>query len=113
MPLLDFMKNRPQQTTTKPASMPAVETPKPEVQKDVTKVLSPAELAKFRDVGERLQKATAHARGGMPQPGAADGGNAALLQKQNNQEKTQAALSPTDQFNGQTVTQKKARGWER
>jgi|SRR5579871_2469151 len=109
MALLDFMKNRPQQTAAKPTQ----EAPKPEAQKDVSKVLSPAELAKFREVGERLQKATAHARTGSQQPSAGDGSNAALLQKQNNQEKTQAALSPTDHFKGQTATQKRARGWER
>jgi hypothetical protein len=109
MALLDFMKERPQQQT---AAKPAPETPMPEAQKDVTKVLSPAQLAKFRDVGERLQKATAHSRSGAQQS-AGDGGNAALLQKQNNQEKTQAALSPTDHFKGQTATQKRARGWER
>ncbi len=110
MALLDFMKNRPQQQT---AAKPAAETPKPEAQKDVTKVLSPAELAKFREVGERLQKATAHSRAGTQPPAAGDGGNAALLQKQNNQERTQAALSPTDHFKGQTAIQKRARGWER
>ena len=110
MAFLDFMKNRPQQEQ---AAKPAPQTPKPEAQKDVTKVLSPAELAQFREVGERLQKATAHARGGMQQAAAGDGSNAALLQKQNNQDKAQAALSPTDHFKGQTATQKKARGWER
>ena len=110
MALLDFMNNRPQQQA---AAKPAPQTPKPETQKDVTKVLSPAELAKFREVGERLQKATAHTRGNAQQSGAGDGSNAALLQKQSNQEKTQAALSPTDQFKGQTATQGRSRGWER
>ena len=109
MALLDFMKNRPQQTAGKPAP----ETPKPEARKDVSQVLSAAELAKFREVGERLQKASVHARSGHQQAAAGDGSNAALLQKQNNQDKAQAALSPTDQFKGQTATQKRARGWER
>jgi hypothetical protein len=113
MALLDFMKNRPQQMAANATPKTAPETPKPEAQKDVSKVLSPGELAKFREVGERLQKATAHARGGMQQSTAGDSGNAALIQKQNNQEKAQAALSPTDRFKGQTAVQKRSRGMER
>jgi hypothetical protein len=110
MALLDFIKNRPQQ---QPAAKPAPQTPKPEVKQDIAKALSPADLATVREVGARLQKATAHSRDGAQQPAAGDGGNAALLQKQSNQEKTQAALSPTDRFKGQTMTQKRAGGWER
>jgi hypothetical protein len=110
MALLDFIKNRPQ---PQPAAKPAVETQKPEAApKDVTKVLSPGELARFRALGEKLDKATAYARGNA-RPEAAGGGNEALLQKQSNQQKTQAALSPTDHYKGQTATQKKAMGWER
>src|SRR3954451_21371433 len=109
MAFLDFMKNKPQQNLT---AQPPSQTPRPDVSKDVTKVLSPAELSKFREVGERLQKASVH-RGGPQLAGAGDGSNSALIQKQQNQNKTQAALSPTDQFKGQTATQNKARGWER
>jgi len=110
MALLDFIKNRNQH---QPAAKPAPQTPKPEMQKDVTKVLSASQLAEFRAVGERLQQATAHLRAPAQQMTTGDGGNAALLQKQNNQDKTQAALSPTDRHKGQTVTQQRARGWER
>jgi hypothetical protein len=110
MALLDFIKARNQQQA---ATKPAPATPKPEAQKDVTKVLSASQLAEFRAVGERLQQATAHLRGHAPQVAAGDGGHAALLQKQNNQDKTQAALSPTDRAKGQTVTQQRARGWVR
>ncbi len=110
MALLDFIKNRPQpQAAPKPApEAPAAQT----TQKDVSRVLSAPDLAQFREVGARLEKATAHARNPV-QPDAGDGGNAALLQKQNNQDRTQAALSPTDRYKGQTATQKRALGWER
>jgi hypothetical protein len=110
MALLDFIKNRPQPET--PAK-PAQEAPKPEAPKDISKLLSPAQLAQVREVGERLQKATFHSQGGMQQPAAGDSTNAALLQKQNDQDKAQAALSPTDHHSGQTAVQKRARGWER
>jgi hypothetical protein len=110
MALLDFIKNRPERQA---APKPAPETQAPQAPpKDVSRVLSPADLAKFREVGARLEKATAHARSPV-QPEAGDGGNAALLQKQNNQDRTQAALSPTDHYKGQTVTRKRALGWER
>jgi hypothetical protein len=110
MAYLDFIKNRPQPQA---APKPAPETPVPQApQKDVNKVLSPPDLARFREVGARLEKATAHARNHV-QTEAGDGGNAALLQKQNNQDRTQAALSPTDHYKGQTATQKRALGWER
>jgi hypothetical protein len=110
MALLDFIKNRPQQPA---AATPPAQTPTPEPKKDVTKVLSPADLAKAREIGERIQKATLHARSAQDQPAAGDAGNAALLQKQSNQDKTQAALSPTDRSKGQAMTQKRASGWER
>ncbi|HET6841375.1 MAG TPA: hypothetical protein VFK06_06765 [Candidatus Angelobacter sp.] len=110
MALLDFIKQRTQQQS---GPKPTMETPKLEAQKDVSKVLSGAELAKFRDVGERLQKATTYSRSQLLAPAAGDDSNAALLQKQNNQNKAQAALSPTDHHKGQTAIQKRARGWER
>ena len=110
MALLDFIKNRPQPQA---AAKHAPETPKPEASKDATKVLSPIELAKFREVGERLRQATSHLQGSSQQPAAGDASNAALLQKQSNQDKTQAALSPTDHAKGQTATPKRSRGWER
>jgi len=111
MAFLDFMKNRPQPQAV--AKAPSAPQPTP-ASKDVSKAISSVDLAQFRAVGERMQKATSHQRSNHSQPGGNDGGNAALLQKQNNQDKTQAALSPTDRFNGQTALQKpRSRGWER
>ena len=109
MAFLDFMKNRPQ---PQPAAKATPETPKPEPpKKDVSQVISSADSAKARQAGEIINKATAHIRSeSQPTEG---GSNAALLQKQNNQDKTQAAMSPTDRFAGQTALQKPGRGWER
>ena len=108
MAILDFIKNRQQQAAPKPA----IETAKPAPAKqDVSKVVPASELAKAREIGQRLNKATMHVQAG---PSAGEGSsNAALLQKQNNQDKTQAAMSPTDRFAGQTSLQQKSRGWER
>ncbi len=108
MAILDFMKNR----QTQAAPKPAVEATKPApVQQSVSNVVPASALAKAREVGERLKKATMHFRGGAQT--AEGGSNAALLQKQNNQDKVQAAMSPTDRFSGQTALQQKSRGWER
>ena len=109
MAFLDFIKNRPQpQTEVKTATKNA----SPEAGKpSVAQSLSPATLAKAREIGQQLSKATAHLPGNaQPTEG---GSNAALLQKQNNQDKVQAPMSPTDRFNGKTALQKPSRGWER
>ena|SRR5579859_3844347 len=115
MAYLSFIANRPQQQSAPKPTTPAPtsDAPKPEALKDISKTLSQGDLAKVKEVGERLHKATAHMRESAPSPTAGDGGNAALLQKQNNQDKTQAALSPTDKFKGQTAPPKRAGGWER
>ena len=78
---------------------------------DVSKVVPSSDLAMAREVGERLKKASMHVGTGAT-AGQGDS-NAALLQKQNNQDKTQAPMSPTDRFSGQTAIQKKSRGMER
>ena len=112
MAILDFIRNRQQQATPKPATSPAVEATKvAPTKQDVSKVVPASELAKAMEVGERLKKASMHVGTG-PSTGQGDS-NAALLQKQNNQDKTQAAMSPTDRFSGQTAIQKKSRGMER
>ncbi len=112
MAILDFIKNRQQQAAPNPTAKLAIEAAKPApAQQDVSKVVPASELAKAREVGDRLRKATMHVQAG---PSAGEGSsNAALLQKQNNQNKTQAAMSPTDRFAGQTALQKGSRGWER
>lgn len=112
MAILDFIKNRQQQAAPSATPKPAIEAAKPAVGKpDISKVVPASELAKAREVGDRLRKASMHIQAGAS---AGEGSsNAALLQKQNNQDKTQAAMSPTDRFAGQTALQKKARGWER
>ena len=108
MAILDFIKNRQQQAAPKPAIEAAKTAP---VKQDVSKVVPALQLAKAREIGERLNRATMHVKSG---PTAGEGGsNAALLQKENNQNKTQAAMSPTDRFAGQTAIQKRSRGWER
>ncbi len=112
MAILDIIKNRQQQAAPKPAQSPAIESVKPApAQPDVSKVVPASELAKAREVGERLKKASMHVGTGAS-AGQGDS-NAALLQKQNNQDKTQAAMSPTDRFSGQTALQKQSRGMER
>ena len=108
MAILDFIKNRQQQVAPKPATETAKAAP---VKQDVSKVVPASELAKAREVGDRLKKATMHMQTGASAGDSSS--NAALLQKQNNQDKTQAAMSPTDRFAGHANTQKKARGWER
>lgn len=109
MALLDFMKDRPQPQA---AAKPMAATPGQQAAtRDVAKSLSGADLAKVHEIGARLQKATVHVPGNSQ--GADGSSNAALLQKQNNQNKTQAAMSPTDRFAGQTSLQKRSGGWER
>ena len=109
MALLDFVKNRQQQQAApQPVAKTAQLAP---TQQDVSKVVPASELAKARAVGETLKKASMHIQAG---PAAGENGsNAALLQNQNNQDKVQAPMSPTDHFNGRTALQKRAGGWER
>jgi hypothetical protein len=99
MSLLDFMKNRsqPQPAAKASSQTPTQQAPmKPENLPD-------AQKAKVHEAVALLDKATQHR---VLQPSAEEGGsNAALLQKQNNQDKVQAALSPTDNFNGKTALQ--------
>src|ERR1022692_1036632 len=97
MALLDFVQNR--NTQVKP--------PEPAKQPITAKTiqgLSQADQAKFQEAKALLEKATAH-RQPKPEAPAEDGSNAAMLQKANGQEKTQAALSPTDNFKGKTALQ--------
>lgn len=109
MAFLDFMKSRtPAQAAAKPAPAVPVQTQA----KGIEQTLSKETLAKAREVGARIEQATAHLRTSAPE-GAGGGSNAALRQKQNNQDRTQAALSPTDRFKGQAATKDKSRGWER
>jgi hypothetical protein len=109
MAFLDFIKNRAQQA---PEAKPApTQAPVKEAPKAIEQALSKEALQTVKEVGERLQKATI--QGPSTAPAGGDGSNAALRQNQNNQDKTQAAMSPTDRFNGQAATQKKSRGWER
>lgn len=109
MGMLDFIKGKGQsQTNTAPTADKAHTLP---AKPDLSQLMSTSELAKAREVGERIRKATIHVR---EAPAPTEGGNnAALLQTQNNQSKTQAALSPTDRFAGKTALQKPSRGWER
>jgi len=111
MAILDFIKNRQQQTAPNPTPKPTVEAAKSAPAQDVSKVVPSAELAKAREIGEMLRKASMHVQAG-PASGES-GSNAALLQNQNNQDKVQAPMSPTDRFKGQTGQQKRAGGWER
>jgi hypothetical protein len=107
--ILDFIKqHRQQQQAAAPAAQVAMQAP---AKQDVAKVLSASELAKAKEAGELFKRANMRFAPGNS--AGESGSNAALLQKQNNQDKTQAALSPTDRFAGQTVLQKKSRGWER
>lgn len=108
MAILDFMRNRQQKTTAKPALDDVKSTTAPQ---RPSNVIPASELAKAREIGERLKRATMHIQGGAS---AGEGGsNAALLQKQNNQHKAQAAMSPTDRSAGKTALQQKSRGRER
>lgn len=112
MAILDFIKNRGQgQAVSGPAAQPTEAPNLAPAQRDVAKVVPASELAKAREVGERLKKASMHI-GGQGAAGET-GSNAALLQNQNNQDKTQVAMSPTDRFAGKTALQQRSRGWER
>lgn len=112
MAFLDFMKQRGQ---GKDVAAPAPTAVQPPVHKpDLSRSIPANQLAQVREVGARLRQATAHINQGQAGPtDAASGNNMALRQKQNHQDKTQAAMSPTDRYNGQTILQKKARGMER
>jgi hypothetical protein len=112
MAFLDFIKQRGQ---GKEVAAPAPKAVQPPAHKpDISRSIPAHQLAQAREVGARLRQATLHMdQGQKGQTDAGSGGNMALLQNQNNQDKTQAALSPTDQFKGQTATQKKSRGMER
>lgn len=113
MGFLDFVKgarNPGAEVTRKPEQAKTVAPTQ-----DVKSVLTADQLAKFREVGERMAKATNHLRqesARLGDAGSADS-NWALRQKQNHQDKTQAALSPTDQFAGAPAKGTRARGWER
>jgi hypothetical protein len=111
MAILDFIKNR-QQQAAKPAQARAPQTAlTTPAKQDVSKVVPASELAKAREIGERLKKASMQVQTGKS--AEQTGGNAALLQNQNNQDKVQPAMSPTDRFAGKTALQGKGRGWER
>lgn len=110
MAILDFIKNRQQQQSPSPS--PAAKSAQQTAPKqDVSKVIPASELAKAREVGDRIKKATMHMQDGTPTGNG--GGNAALLQNQNNQDKVQKAMSPTDRFAGKTALQGRSSGWQR
>jgi hypothetical protein len=80
--------------------------------------------AKARELGAVVTQARqqSQATGPSAPANSGDGGNAALRQNQNNQDKVQSPGSPTDKFAGKTVqsarvdppkSQQKGRGWER
>lgn len=109
MAILDFIKqHRQQQAQVTSAQAVAQSAP---VKQDVSKVLPASELAKAREVGERLKRATMHMHSANTTPDASS--NEALRQRENNQDKVQSAMSPTDRFAGKTATQQRSRGWER
>jgi hypothetical protein len=77
---------------------------------------TPDQEARARVIGEEMRKATQHSeqRGtAAPDTPADAGSNAAKLQKQDHQNKTQEALSPTDDAAGKAATQKKPQGQEK
>jgi hypothetical protein len=110
MAILDFIRNRQRQASPSQAqaAKPVQQAP---ARQDVSKVIPASELAKAREIGDRLKRATMHMQAGASS--GEGGSNAAMLQKQNNQDKVQAPMSPTDRFAGKTALQGKARGWER
>ncbi len=111
MAFLDFIKNRDQQ--------PAQQAAKPETAKEMYSREAaqekanridptPEQVEKAQKIGETLRKATQHiGNDNAPQADASSNGSqsspAAEMQKQNGQDKAQAALSPTDNASGKTA----------
>jgi hypothetical protein len=81
-------------------------------QNNAAKSLTPAQQARVQEISARMQKATAHLQTQPAKPPAPAEGDAnhALMQKAENQNKTQAALSPTDQVKGQVHRSGPSRG---
>jgi hypothetical protein len=122
MAFLDFIKNR-QASEPQPAAQKSQEqkpdAAKPETAKEMYTreaaqekanriAPTPDQKQRAQKIGEVLNKATQHRDQAAPaRPDAPDEGgtNDAQIQKQNQQGKTQEALSPTDDARGQTVAQ--------
>lgn len=120
MAFLDWMKDKratQQQAVAKTAHEQKQEAPvaqrakemyaqQAELDKAAEQQIGPELQTRAVEVGERINKATAHLRENAPAPSAEGSGtNAALLQNAMNQDKPQAALSPTDNVKGQTALQ--------
>jgi hypothetical protein len=118
MALLDFVKNRQanqQQDVAGKSQQQKPETAKQmyarEAAQEKTNAkpmdqMRPEQQAKVEQIKATLEKSTQHMNRDAAAPASApanDGGNTAHMQKQNNQEKTQAALSPTDNTAGKTA----------
>jgi Ankyrin repeats (3 copies) len=116
MAYLDWMKEKlatQQQPVAKTSQEPNRQAPAAAPTQDPAATLSAAQEKTIGEVREVMRQATAHMdKGRAPTtPASPDGGgNAAQIQKQTNQDKTQEALSPTDRNKGQTRLQARSRG---
>jgi hypothetical protein len=112
-----WMKNRP--AAPQPPKQEAPETAKEMYtrqtgqEKATERAITPEIKAQADRALATINKASRHLQS-EPAAAAPDGGsNAAQLQKQNHQEKAQAALSPTDAAAGKTAAQDKEKAPEK
>jgi ankyrin repeat protein len=101
MAFLDWMKSRGQQQQPQTPSKEAAPVKAPQEQpKPAQPTVTREEAGRFDHVKEQLEKATMHMREKAPVADETWNTAEAMRQKQNNQEKVQAALSPTDGTRG-------------
>jgi hypothetical protein len=110
MPFLDFIRNR----NASPQQAQKAQDPKPETAKEMytrqagqesAKPLSPEMKEQATRALAAMTKGTQHLEEGKPAAPESGGSPTAELQKQNQQDKAQAALSPTDASAGKTASQ--------
>jgi hypothetical protein len=121
MAFLDWMKDRPatqQQSVAKTSQQQKQEAPEARTAKEMyaqqaaqdkaaEKTITPAVKTEADRATAFLDKASIHQQARNAPDAESGGTNSAHLQKQNNQDKSQAALSPTDSFVGKTALQEK------
>jgi hypothetical protein len=114
MAFLDWMKNRGQQPQAPPKQAAPAQAPPetPQQAQDLAQGLKPRQtetIDQVRATMALLDKATSHIQGG-PHPDPPSSSPAAMRQNQSNQEKEQAALSPTDHARGKTTEKQRGKG---
>lgn len=119
MAFLDFLKQRQAERQQTQATKPQPETAKQMYTREAArdnaaiKPVTPELRAQAARVMSAMDKASYHMQASSAQTAPATAGNpAAQVQNQHGQDRTQAALSPTDGVAGKTVTQDRVKPLE-